>query len=33
LINILGPLGLVMLLGMIYQYLRKKRFSVVRRES
>ncbi|MBK8832513.1 MAG: gliding motility-associated ABC transporter substrate-binding protein GldG [Saprospiraceae bacterium] len=30
LINILGPLGLVMLLGMIYQYLRKKRFSVVR---
>ena len=28
LINILGPLGLVMLLGMIYQYLRKRKFSV-----
>ena len=33
LINILGPLGLVMLLGMIYQYLRKRRFSNVSREA
>jgi hypothetical protein len=28
LINILGPLGLVMLLGILYQFLRRRKFSV-----